>query len=257
MSNYTLYIDESGVPYSNKADDINNFFCLNGIIIDDNNYQTVCKQWEAIRDIFSTESHRPAMHLEDIKARKAPFNKLKDKNIRNSFNNLYLGFLNTAPIIIISVVLDKKKHLGTYHTPSDIYHFSFWSLLDRYCNFLEGEASLGKVFIETRDNNSNKELKNAFKEYIYTTKLSLPPKIIQKHIDKNLSIYKKRDLIVGIEVADMTARVMKYHALDRNNKVKFNNNGYDYKILQNILPKIRTDPYGKNTTKGYGIVFLP
>jgi hypothetical protein len=103
-------------------------------------------------------------HRKDLIRGTAPFDTLKDEEIRQRFDNELLDLLKTWNYMIISVCLDKKKHKQQYITwRYDPYHYCLAVLLERFVFFLEQQNSRGDVLAESRGGKEDVRLKKAFR----------------------------------------------------------------------------------------------
>lgn len=109
---YRMYVDECGNPDLESSDNpIHRFLSLTGVIMDlDYAGNTVYHQIESLKsNYFNSHPDEPViLHRKEIVNAKAPFEVLKDKNLRERFDTELLGFLKTWEYTVVTVCLDKQ-----------------------------------------------------------------------------------------------------------------------------------------------------
>ncbi len=260
---FTIYLDESGTASLNSKltrDSKDKYFCLNGIIINNDSYQNIMDSWERIRSIFVKAGYpKPYMHLNDIKNKNNNFGILKDSVVEKKFNDMYLNFLKETEITIVSVVIDKERHQKKYFNSWEVYGFALSVIMARYARFLaDNNKSQGEVVIESRGNSYDKDLLSQFDKFYEQRYQDYRLDAMYKNlINKSIQIKTKDDYNVGLEISDMLANLMKHFILSEYGIIQLNKNHFNYKVVNIIKNKIRTSPQNIAQIKGYGILFLP
>ncbi len=256
---HTIYLDESGDHHNPGA--VNNikkrYLCLNGVIIANNKYPDICNQWNSLRKLFIDKNNKiPPLHFHDVINKQGCFNILRNEEIQESFNKLYLAFLSAAPLTIIAIVIDKQKIFDNYATPDDPYGASLKILLDGYIHFLKSNSSTGNIIIESRNKTDNNKLKQAYLSYYKNggyNRQHIDTSTIKNHLADNVLFYTKDKMEVGLEISDMLATIMKFFILSKYNLHNLTNN-FSMKVLKEVESKIRSH---KGEIKGTGIILFP
>ncbi len=258
MKKYRLYIDESGhpQPVKNQNSTIKNqYLCLLGVIINNNNYKDLSRKWEEMRELFLEDrDNKPIFHYTDVIAGQKHFIKLKtDMKIKNQFNKLYLDFCRAADISLISVTIDKNNHFKTdKNITFPAYGCCLEVLLERYVRFLQEHNAAGDIMIEQRGQKEDRALQSHYANlYASGTKYAS----LKSHISsKELKIKSKEHRIVGLEISDMLATIIKYFTLYQYKKINSLDNNFSLQVINEIKSKIKADANGK--IKGYGIKMI-
>lgn len=267
INNYTLYLDESGdhhiekIRINNQGNRTKNqYLCLNGIIINNKNYQQIDNEWNKIRQIFTNKTgHVPYLHYRELARKEKSFSGLKDPRTEASFNEIYLNFLQQANITIISVVVDKKELFNQHsnpHHPHHPYHASLHVLLDRYCFFLHDKNANGNIIAESRQKQNDKPLKESYDSYLNSGGYNsyIQQNNLQKSLTKDIIFKQKKDMVAGLEISDMLATIMRSFILEEYN-LNAMPNTFGKKVINIAKQKIRKSP--KGDIKGWGIILFP
>ncbi len=240
--------------------DAKKYLCLNGIIINDSNYNNIEKEWHEIRKLFTNKKTGiiPSLHYQELARKSGAFYLLQNPIIEQEFNKMYLDFLSKIDMTIIAVTIDKSKHLDRHQNKAhDPYHASLKILLDRYYYFLSNKGAIGKVIAESRKQPNDLKLSEACYDYWCNggyNQSNILTSGIQKHINKNISFHVKTDMIAGLEISDMLATIMKRFTLEQYGIGSLPNN-FGKKVINIAKTKIRKNNSGK--IKGWGILLYP
>jgi hypothetical protein len=203
---FRIYIDEVGNPDLESSDDPNHrFLSLTGVILElDYVEQVVHAQMEDLKKrYFRHHPDEPVIfHRKDLIRGTAPFDTLKDEEIRQRFDNELLDLLKTWNYTIVSVCLDKKKHKQQYTTwRYDPYHYCLAVLLERFVFFLEQHDSLGDVLAESRGGKEDVRLKKAFRRLWEKGTDYIAPETFQHYLTScELKVKPKANNIPGFRL---------------------------------------------------------
>lgn len=271
MSLYRLYIDESGTNSPKSIDDMNNFLTLAGVIIEKDNYLKIAYELNKLKnDLFDydLDNNNIILHKEDIYNSRKGFEKLRDPDYREKFNQSLLNFLKRIDFTLIAVMINKKSRCNKKGLETcDHYEIGLETLLKRYVMFLQENNSRGDVLLEARDKGQDKFVKNRYK-HIYengTRKtgnvIDLKPQVYQKFLSsKEIKIKPKNNNIIGTQIADILVSPMRNWMLNNYENIQ-NKNSYNFskKLFDTIKNKIRSkyNPVtGNIEIERYGVIYI-
>jgi hypothetical protein len=219
---FRIYIDEVGNPDLESSDDPNHrFLSLTGVILELEYVERVVHpQMEDLKKkYFRYHPDEPVIfHRKDLIRGTAPFDTLKDEEIRQRFDNELLDLLKTWNYTIVSVCLDKKKHKQQYATwRYDPYHYCLAILLERFVFFLEQHDSRGDVLAESRGGKEDVRLKKAFRRLWEKGTDYIAPETFQHYLTScELKVKPKANNISGLQIADIIAHPSRNEILNEN-----------------------------------------
>ena len=179
------------------------FLSLTGVIIDlDYVKSTIHLQMESLKEkYFIYHPDEPIIfHRKEIINLRGAFGRLRDENIREKFDNELLKLLELWQYVIITVCLDKKRHLETYQSwRYDAYHYCLAIILERYVFFLESVSGIGDVMIESRGGREDMRLKKSYTQlWENGTDYVEPDRIRHVITSKELKVKPKKHNIAGL-----------------------------------------------------------
>ncbi len=219
---YRIYIDEAGNSDLKSSDNPNHrFLCLTGVII---NLEYVARilqpELEAIKSqFFKSHPDDPVIfHRKEVLNAKPPFETLSKQNIRLAFDQVLLNKLSTWDYRVISICIDKKKHMEAYTTwRYDPYHYCLAVMLERYIFFLDSLDTVGDVMMESRGGKEDMRLKISFQGLFQNGTEYLKPDRIQKRLSScQLKVKSKENNIAGLQLADLLAHPSRSEILYEN-----------------------------------------
>lgn len=133
---FRLYVDEVGNSDLESSDNPNHrFLSLTGVILDlEFVRETAHPQMESLKTrFFQSHPDDPViLHRKEIVNAKAPFENLRDPNIRSSFDRELIDLMRTWDYTVVTVCIDKKSHKEAYAVwRNDPYHYCLAVLLER------------------------------------------------------------------------------------------------------------------------------
>jgi hypothetical protein len=209
---YRIYIDETGNPDLQASDKPNHrFLSLTGIIVElQYSGEVLHPAMEQLKaKYFAHHPDEPVVfHRKEMLGGSGPFVPLKDPVVRERFNADLLQLFSQWQYAVVTVCIDKQKHLETYQSwRYDPYHYCLEVLLERYIFFLEGVGkAVGDVMAESRGGKEDMRLKKVFTELWKNGNSFIEPKRFQERLtSKQLKIRPKTANVSGLQLADLIA----------------------------------------------------
>jgi hypothetical protein len=259
---YRLYIDESGNPDLEHADDARyRFLGLTGIAIDlEYVAQAAAPRIESIKKtFFPYHPDDPViLHRKELVNKVPPFESLKNPEIEREFNKQLLDLFQQLEFIAFTVVIDKKMQRDLYKVwRYDPYHYCLAVTLERYIHFLEGKNAQGDALAESRGGKEDMRLKHSF-EILYTqgTDFVASERFVKSLTSKQLKVKPKSNNIAGLQMADLLAHPSQRYALIKHGKVNDEREIFGDKISE-ILVHSKYYRSNSGIIEGYGIKVLP
>ncbi len=254
---YRIYIDEVGnhdLKSSNTPG--NRYLSLTGVIIDLDHVKTIIHpEMENIKStFFQSHPDEPLIfHRKEILNAKHPFEALRDNEVREKFDHVLLKKLAEWEYSVITVCLDKKKHLETYKTwRYDPYHYCLAMIVERYTFFLEQQAAKGDVMAESRGGKEDKRLKDSFtKLWTDGTDYVEASRFQSAFTSKQLKVKPKSSNVSGLQLADLIAHPSRNEILDIKGKLD-----KPLAPFASHIVKILVDKYYKSEQQVYGRKFI-
>ncbi|MCX6121205.1 MAG: DUF3800 domain-containing protein [Ignavibacteriales bacterium] len=259
---YRLYIDESGNPDLEHADDPRyRFLGLTGIIMRLEYAASVAvPELEKIKKTyFSYHPDEPVVfHRKELVNKAPPFEALRNKETEKQFNEQLLAFFNTLEFVTLTVVIDKKMQRDLYKVwRYDPYHYCLAVTLERYIHFLEGENAKGDAMAESRGGKEDMRLKRSFEKlYIEGTDFVGADRFANSLTSRQLKVKPKANNIAGLQVADLIAHPSQRYALLQHKKIVDDREIFGDKIAE-ILVHSKYYRSKAGSIEGYGIKVLP
>jgi hypothetical protein len=198
------------------------------------------------------------LHRKDIISRAGHFGVLKESLREAKFNSSLLSLLSELNYTIITVVIDKKKHLLKYRNQAyHPYHYCLCAMLERYTGWLRYFGQIGDVMAEARGKKEDEALADAYRRFHREGTDWMDSSVFQKHLtSKEVKLKKKEDDINGLQLADLLAHPTKQRTL------------LEYDAISEIAPgtfgtevlKVVESKFNRNfrtgAIRGYGMVYL-
>jgi hypothetical protein len=165
MSNYFLFLDESGDHGLVNIDPGFPVFVLCGILISEDSYIIMNKKAQQIKSEFWGDKI-VIFHSRDIRKCEKEFSILFDLELKSRFLKQINGLVEGSNYSIISTAIDKIKYIQKYGRLSDdVYEIALSLIIERAVFFLddikENSKSL-KIVIEKRGKLEDKKLNEHF-----------------------------------------------------------------------------------------------
>jgi hypothetical protein len=250
MSELLVFMDESGDHNLKDGGDPNYpLFVLVAVLIDGDEYVKIVQKFEQIKlKFFGNKSI--VFHEREIRKAEGVFSILQNPNTRNEFLQDLNRTIEDSRFQIIASVIDKRRLLEKYLYPKNPYDISLQFILERIGFEVQPRISASEVPIraESRGKKEDGELREEFDRICsgnstLSPNSHLPSQIFSKMC---LHFHKKKENIVGIQLADLIARPIGINYLRPNQQ----NRAYEI-----IRRKFRTSPAGE--IEGYGLKIFP
>jgi hypothetical protein len=257
MYNYRLYIDESGHHRYRDLDTIpDRYLGLTGVIVRQDVYEGVLvPSIEGLRKPFYTDYDlRPAMHLTDIMSSKNSFSALTNPDVKQRFDEDFIGLVENTDYRIVTVVIDKNKHSDRYVTPEHPYHYVLECMLERYVKFLKMSNAKGDVMVEARGKKEDHLIRGVYENFYSQGTQYVQSSDVQIRLTSGkLKLKTKLHLIQGLEFADLIALSSKIDVLHTYGVIETLEANFTGTVIQAMQPKYYTGVMG---AKGNGKKFL-
>ncbi len=262
---YRLYLDESGDHTYQALDQASHrYLGLTGCYITADHYPAFAHALEELKyEHFAHYPHRDRdepiiLHRDDIINRRGVFSVLNDPEVEERFNNDLLRIFGESPYKIISVLIDKKKHLEQYGDYAfHPYHYCLAAILDRYCGFLNYFNARGDVMAEARGGTEDKQLKSAYRRIYESGTLWFDKDFFQNALtSKEIKLKPKKANIAGLQLSDCLAYPIKQTMLLEKGKIKDPGDIFGKRVYEVVSKKFNRHIYDGRVW-GYGKIWLP
>jgi hypothetical protein len=266
---YRLFIDEVGHHNLTSANDPNErYLCLVGVILNlDYSMGEFADSMNALKmEIFGTNNvvlHRREL----IDKTPAPYDKLTDPAVKQRFDSLLIDLIAKAKYTVITVLIDKKRHVEKYGTwQFQPYHYCLTAMIERYVWWLDELDAVGDVMAEGRDRKQDMKLEAAYK-YLYRNgtgtsapekKIFVPAGLMQKRLSSGeIKMKTKSSNVPGLQLADIVANPARRHIVCKleNTRMQSKFGRAIVKILIDF--KYRRCKWGRRQIVGFGVKILP
>lgn len=244
---YHFFMDESGDHGLTFVDEHFPIFLLAGCLFKDAEYQRVSDEIDALkREFFGTTE--VILHSRDIRKCEGAFQVLFDLDIKKRFYERLNQIIEIADFTIISVAIDKKKHIEKYGKSADNpYSICLSYVLERliFCTDQKGDDSTVAIAIEKRGKREDAQLLAHYNSVIDRGTFHVTPERFKERI-ADFKMKLKRDNDIGLQIADLCAYPIARHVL---------NSEEPYIPFEIIEDKLRCGANGK--VEGYGLKIFP
>lgn len=158
---YIMFVDETDPTTTND------YFCLSGLVIERNDYETNIIQKVNQLKIKHFQKSDIVFHYTEIKNNRGDFINFKEATIRNKFYMDLVNLFESLNTTIISTYFNKKHMKNSYGkcAVSD-YDVALKYILENFVHFLKEKNGDGMVIMESRVFNQNASLQNTFYNYL-------------------------------------------------------------------------------------------
>jgi hypothetical protein len=205
MTNYHLFLDETGDHGLSFIDPNFPIFVLCGVIFENDDYNIFRKNLNYLKVKF-WGNENIFLHSRDIRKCDKAFQILFDLKIKEAFYNELNHIIELSRFKIIAVGINKEEFIKKYgKTSNDPYEFSLSSIIDQSLFYLdENSCKRLKITIEKRGKKEDEALYSHYsKIYANGTYNISKEKIKQYQID--FEFKNKLDNINGLQLADLVA----------------------------------------------------
>ncbi len=258
---YRIYIDESGDhTYDHCNEDSTRYLGLCGCVIENEHYRSKFQpDLEVLKQkFFQYNPDEPVILVRQrIISKTGAFWRLRDDKTRQEFNEELLKFIEDHDFMVISVVIDKKRHIDSYGTAAfHPYHFSVAAMMERYCGWLNRFNRMGDAMAESRAG-QDKFLKEAFRHLYSTGTYYNQASFFQSALTSaDIKLKIKEANIAGLQLADLLAHPCKEEILIDKGLIRDTRGSFTREFRKAIEKKYNHHLYNSRVD-GYGKIFLP
>lgn len=244
--NYYFFLDETGDHGLGFVDENFPIFLLAGCLFEEPEY---VKASEAINGLKQEFFHTPevVLHSRDIRKCDGAFQILFDLEVKKKFYERLNVVIAEADFTIISVAIDKKKHIERYDKQAnDPYSICLSYILERlvFCTDADSPNTVA-IAIEKRGKREDAQLLGHYNSIVDRGTYHVSSARFKQRIG-DFDMKLKRDNDVGLQIADLCAYPIARHVLKAEEP---------YIPFQIIESKLRRDANGK--IDGYGLKVFP
>lgn len=251
FSDYIIYVDESGDHSLNSIDPDYPVFVLAFCIINKVDYKNIIVP--AIKQLkFDLFGHDDIVfHEREIRKAEREFSILLNPEKRTYFHDSMNKIMEDAPITIIATAISKTNLTDKYSNPDNPYNLGLGLCMERAALFLEQQGQADKlthIIVESRGRNEDRDLELSFRQIIDGVRVGsgLAYNIRKAHFD--LRFTKKQANMAGLQLADMIARPIGRHVINRTQKNR---------AMDLIFPKIFTTSSTGGSCLDLGLKVFP
>ena len=244
---YTLFVDESGDHSLNNINKDFPIFALLGMIIDEENYISLCDQINKFK-LKYFNSTEVILHSRDIRKCEGVFSTLFDLKIKEGFySDLNLIIADSDFMLVASAIL-KQKHIEQYgKLADDPYEIGLTFVLERVLFEFDFRKinQKAEVIIESRGKKEDQILAQRYNELMYKGSSQVSPGRFISKYNQEIIFKKKRENDIGLQIADLCAYPIARHVLFPKEP---------YPSFNVIEPKVRRSKKG---IEGFGLKVFP
>lgn len=247
MRDYLLFLDESGTSSLKNVDKEFPVLVLTGVFISCEEYKVVTDKINRLKQKYFP-GKEIVLYRRDMRKYEKGFQLFFDNAIKKRFYHDLNKILAETDYTLISSAINIEKYIERYgKLADDAYQIALTFILERtVMEASHKNTSNIQVFIESRGADKDALVANHYNALLYRGSSYFASNRFLRLFGKNLLFKKKKDLEVGIEIADLCAYPIARFVLNNNEA----NPAFDV-----IRPKIRSNNRGN--IKNYGIKLFP
>lgn len=243
---YHFFLDESGDHGLTFIDPNFPIFLLAGCLFSDEEYKKIIEKLNKFKiDFFKTIE--VILHSRDIRKCEGSYQILFDLELKKNFYEKLNSIILNSQFKIISVAIDKKKHIEKYgKVAGNPYIICLSYILERliFCTD-DNKPSEVEITIEKRGKKEDDQLLSYYNKVVDRGTFHVSPDRFKNRFS-NFSMLLKKDNSIGLQVADLCAYPLARHVL--NSKEPY----IPYQIIEDKLYKSKN---GKS--EGFGLKVFP
>lgn len=247
MSEYHLFLDESGTSSLKNIDPNFPVLVLTGMLISDESYHVLNERVTKLKEKYFP-GKQVVLHRRDMRKYERGFEIFFDDVVKKHFYDELNAILAECDYMLISSAVDKKKHIEQYgKLADDPYQIALTFVMERVVFEADGRGiTTLNVSIESRGKKEDKIIASRYNQLLYRGSYQVTVDRFQRLFSQEIEHKKKTDNEIGIEIADLCAYPIARHVL---------NNSEPNPAFDVIKPKIRSSSRGE--VIGYGIKVFP
>lgn len=241
-----FFLDETGDHGLSFIDENFPIFLLAGCLFENSEYIKITEQIKVLKQKFF-KSVGVILHSRDIRKCEGAFQILFDLDLKKSFYEELNQIISSVNFTIISVAIDKKKHIEKYgKIAQNPYSICLSYILERlvFCTDQNSNSTVS-IDIEKRGKKEDAQLLAHYNSIIDLGTFHVSSNRFKKRIvEFNMKL--KKDNEIGLQIADLCAYPIARHVLHSEEPY------IPFKIIEN---KLRKNSNGK--VDGYGLKIFP
>jgi hypothetical protein len=175
---------------------------------------------------------------------------------RQRFDSGLLKVIGRATFTVVCVVIDKRAHSERYTSPFHPYHYCLAAMLDRYTGWLGYKNAVGDVMAESRGNEEDLQLMQAYRRVFESGTLMFGHEHHQRVLtSKEIKVRRKAANIAGLQLADLIAYPVKQACLLERGLIADPGDVFGKEVVKAVESKFNA--HGRLwKVQGYGKVWL-
>lgn len=243
FGDYLVFVDESGDHNLAQIDPQFPVFVLLFALFPKEAYvNRVCPALQRFK--FEFWGHdEVVLHEHEIRKPFGDFLMLINETVRVPFLARLSQIMESLPVVLVAVVIDKAAFVNRYHTPVNPYEYALETGLERVFRHLDGIGqghTTTHIIVERRGRREDTELELAFRRVCDGSNA------LNKPFPFQLVMIPKSANSAGLQLTDLMARPI---------ALKHLRPGQPNRAFDIINNKFRRSPAGK--VEGWGIKVLP
>lgn len=237
MNEYYLYIDELGTP--DPVDGLSEVYILCGCAVPSFKQGSIKIKADQIKFKYWGKTDFP-FHSREMGRNEGEFSIFeKDVKKKIDFEKDLLKFLSKTPVIIFSVLIDKKEARRLKWDKVKVVKSTAYYLIQNFISIvLSTNNSKGKIVIESTTADKDRHYLSAFSYFLSpnSNEFGISYKDIQKQIT-SISFVSKHNLDIEEQIADLFAYGVKCKYDTDVNKKTFPKDSYESKLIKVVESK--------------------
>lgn len=215
-----MYIDENGNHH--LTGDLSNpnrrFLCMTGVIMPISEHDRVLEPRLNALKIKYFGSSSIVLHRRELISAEHPFERLKNPETRESYNNDLLQIVQSTRYSVISVVIDKMLLVQNYGLirAQDPYALALEYIMQRYQYWMQQYERIGDVLAEARGGKEDRLTKATFHEIYLGRGYNKLANASQWYSSSQIKLKRKVDNIAGLQFADIISHPARRYILSSN-----------------------------------------
>lgn len=237
MNEYHLYIDELGTP--DPFDGLSEVYILCGCAVPAFKRDAIKSKADQIKFKYWDRTDF-AFHSREMGRNEGVYSIFEGKpKLKEEFYSHLTKFLSKAPVIIFSVVVDKKSVASAKWDEVKVVKSTAYYLIQNFISIvLSSSNARGKIVIESGSSDKDKYYLDAFSYFLSpkAKEFGVSYREVQKQIT-SLSFVSKHNLDIEEQIADLFAYGVKCKYDKNVNKKDFPKGSYEDKLIKIIDSK--------------------
>ena len=247
IKKYHFFLDETGDHGLSFVDPNFPLFLLAGCLFEDGDLKRIKEEINNFKKEFF-KTTEVILHSRDIRKCEGAFQILFDLKIKEKFYKKLNSIITNTGFSIIGAGVNKDEHIKKYgRGAEDPYAICLSFILERLIFCLDTKSTLNAVDIkiEKRGKKEDGQLLDNYNTILDKGTYYVNPERLKNKIS-NFEFFLKRDNVIGLQIADLSAYPLARHVLSPKEP---------YIPFHIIKKKLYCDK--KGDYDGYGLKFFP